>query len=212
MIGRGARAVRPHAVRRYRGKPAACGGGRHLVVRARHLATGHEPPGPMAIRTTLIGGYRDESSGRLVARHIHDQTRGQVEPRLDAADEDVFRVVRVGAEALQPEALDHGVLGLERGVGGVRPPRPPRRRRRRAPCRAPGRPPARAGRGRARPASPRAGGGGARSASPPSRPAGAGYASAKSRLALMARAGRVVGHGGGGGAGLAGGRGVLRGS
>src|SRR5207302_5476789 len=51
----------------------------------------------------------------LALRHVHDHPREQIEARFDRIDVDVFGVVRMRAEAAQPEALDDGRLGLQRG-------------------------------------------------------------------------------------------------
>src|SRR5262247_859814 len=50
-----------------------------------------------------------------LAREVHDEPGGEVEPRLDARDEHVLVVGRVRAEAAQAKALDHRVLRLQRG-------------------------------------------------------------------------------------------------
>src|SRR5688572_7404136 len=51
------------------------------------------------------------TSRRFARRDVHDHARGEIEPRLDRAHQDVLRVGRVGAEAAQAETLDHRVLG-----------------------------------------------------------------------------------------------------
>src|SRR5215813_14072798 len=66
---------------------------------------------------SLNPGYKAATSLsliRLTLREIHDQAREQIEPRLDRRDQHVLRLDRVRAIALQPEALDHRRLGLER--------------------------------------------------------------------------------------------------
>src|SRR5262245_65333845 len=58
-----------------------------------------------------------------LAREVHDEPGGEVEPRLDARDEHVFVVRGMRAKPAQSEALDDSVLRLQRGecrVGAAR--------------------------------------------------------------------------------------------
>ncbi len=97
-------------------------------------------------------------SADLFLRDVHDEPHGEVQPRLDAGNEDVFVVGAVGAETpWQAESFDHRVLRL----GAQRRPHRCRRlqpsRRRRASCRSRDRSPARGARPRSKRAWPAGG-------------------------------------------------------
>src|SRR5687767_11892205 len=67
---------------------------------------------------TLYGKALRPLGGRTT-RHVHDQACEQVEARFNGIEQDILAIGRVGAEALQTEALDDRRLGPERGEGGV---------------------------------------------------------------------------------------------